>query len=64
MAHEINNPLEAVINLLYLARHDSRNALEYLNPSRARGGPASPASPSKLWDLSATPAFPLPWIPP
>ena len=30
IAHEINNPLEAVVNLLYLARHDSSNAAEYL----------------------------------
>jgi len=30
IAHEINNPLEAVVNLLYLARHDSGNAAEYL----------------------------------
>jgi PAS domain S-box-containing protein len=30
IAHEINNPLEAVINLLYLARHDSANAQQYL----------------------------------
>ena len=30
VAHEINNPLEAVINLLYLARHDATNAEQYL----------------------------------
>jgi len=30
IAHEINNPLEAVVNLLYLARHDSSHAEEYL----------------------------------
>ena len=30
IAHEINNPLEAVTNLLYLARHDSSHANEYL----------------------------------
>ncbi len=30
IAHEINNPLEAVLNLLYLARHDSSRAGEYL----------------------------------
>jgi len=30
IAHEINNPLEAVVNLLYLARHDSSHASEYL----------------------------------
>jgi PAS domain S-box-containing protein len=30
IAHEINNPLEAVVNLLYLARHDPGNAVEYL----------------------------------
>ncbi len=30
IAHEINNPLEAIVNLLYLARHDSSNAEEYL----------------------------------
>ena len=30
LAHEINNPLEAVTNLLYLARHDSSHADKYL----------------------------------
>ena len=30
VAHEINNPLEAVLNLLYLARHDSGRAEQYL----------------------------------
>ncbi|MGA2978080.1 MAG: ATP-binding protein [Terriglobales bacterium] len=30
IAHEINNPLEAVVNLLYLARHDPSHAGEYL----------------------------------
>jgi PAS domain S-box-containing protein len=30
IAHEINNPLEAVINLLYLARQDSSHTDEYL----------------------------------
>ncbi len=30
IAHEINNPLEAVINLLYLVRHDPAHANEHL----------------------------------
>jgi len=30
IAHEINNPLEAVINLLYLVRHDPSRANEHL----------------------------------
>ena len=30
IAHEINNPLEALANLLYLARHDSSRAGDYL----------------------------------
>jgi len=30
IAHEISNPLEAVVNLLYLARHDPGNAEQYL----------------------------------
>jgi PAS domain S-box-containing protein len=30
VAHEINNPLEAILNLLYLARRDSSKADEYL----------------------------------
>src|ERR1019366_3491288 len=30
IAHEINNPLEAIVNLLYLARHDSSHAGEHL----------------------------------
>ncbi|HLX86677.1 MAG TPA: ATP-binding protein [Terriglobales bacterium] len=31
IAHEINNPLEAVVNLLYLVRHDPSHADDYLN---------------------------------
>ena len=31
VAHEINNPLEAVLNLLYLARNDSGRAEQYLS---------------------------------
>ena len=31
VAHEINNPLEAVTNLLYLARHDPARQPEYLD---------------------------------
>ena len=38
IAHEINNPLEAVINLLYLARHDSANAQRYLTMAEAEVG--------------------------
>jgi PAS domain S-box-containing protein len=38
IAHEINNPLEAVVNLLYLARHDSRNADEYLTQAEQEVG--------------------------
>jgi PAS domain S-box-containing protein len=30
IAHEINNPLEAVLNLLYLARHDGSHSAKYL----------------------------------
>jgi two-component system, chemotaxis family, CheB/CheR fusion protein len=30
VAHEINNPLEAVLNLLYLVRHDPAQAEQYL----------------------------------
>jgi PAS domain S-box-containing protein len=30
IAHEINNPLEAVLNLLYLARHDPSQTVKYL----------------------------------
>ncbi len=30
IAHEINNPLEAVVNLMYLARHDPSHAGDYL----------------------------------
>lgn len=30
IAHEINNPLEVVLNLLYLARHDSAHTVKYL----------------------------------
>ena len=38
IAHEINNPLEAVINLLYLARHDSANAQQYLTMAEQEVG--------------------------
>ncbi len=38
IAHEINNPLEAVINLLYLARHDSSHAVEYLTQAEQEVG--------------------------
>lgn len=31
IAHEINNPLEAVLNLIYLARHDPAQAERYLS---------------------------------
>ncbi len=31
VAHEINNPLEAITNLLYLARNDSRRSADYLS---------------------------------
>ena len=31
VAHEINNPLEAVLNLLYLARHDPQRSEQYLS---------------------------------
>jgi len=38
IAHEINNPLEAVVNLLYLARHDSTHAVEYLTQAEQEVG--------------------------
>jgi PAS domain S-box-containing protein len=38
IAHEINNPLEAVVNLLYLARHDSNHAGEYLTMAEQEVG--------------------------
>lgn len=38
IAHEINNPLEAVINLLYLARNDSKNAAQYLTMAEQEVG--------------------------
>jgi PAS domain S-box-containing protein len=38
IAHEINNPLEAVINLLYLARHDSKHAVQYLTQAEQEVG--------------------------
>jgi len=38
IAHEINNPLEAIINLLYLARHDSANAHQYLTMAEEEVG--------------------------
>jgi len=38
IAHEINNPLEAVVNLLYLAREDSANAAQYLTMAEEEVG--------------------------
>ncbi len=38
IAHEINNPLEAVLNLLYLARNDSSNAGQYLTMAEQEVG--------------------------
>jgi PAS domain S-box-containing protein len=38
IAHEINNPLEAVVNLLYLARHDPSHAGEYLSQAEQEVG--------------------------
>jgi PAS domain S-box-containing protein len=38
IAHEINNPLEAVVNLLYLARHDPSHAGEYLTQAEQEVG--------------------------
>jgi PAS domain S-box-containing protein len=38
IAHEINNPLEAVVNLLYLARHDSSHAAKYLTQAEQEVG--------------------------
>jgi len=38
IAHEINNPLEAVVNLLYLARHDSVRLGEYLTMAEREVG--------------------------
>jgi PAS domain S-box-containing protein len=38
IAHEINNPLEAVVNLLYLAREDSANAAQYLSMAEQEVG--------------------------
>jgi PAS domain S-box-containing protein len=38
IAHEINNPLEAVLNLLYLARNDPRQADQYLSMAEQEVG--------------------------
>jgi len=38
IAHEINNPLEAILNLLYLARQDSSHAGEYLTQAEQEVG--------------------------
>jgi PAS domain S-box-containing protein len=38
IAHEINNPLEAVVNLLYLAREDPANAGQYLTMAEQEVG--------------------------
>ncbi|MFY9560544.1 MAG: ATP-binding protein [Terriglobales bacterium] len=38
IAHEINNPLEAVLNLLYLARNDPQQAGQYLSMAEEEVG--------------------------
>jgi PAS domain S-box-containing protein len=38
VAHEINNPLEAVLNLLYLARNDPQRAQQYLSMAEQEVG--------------------------
>ena len=38
IAHEINNPLEAVLNLIYLARNDPRQAEQYLSMAEEEVG--------------------------
>ncbi len=38
IAHEINNPLEALTNLLYLARHDPSHAVDYLTMAEQEVG--------------------------
>jgi len=38
IAHEINNPLEAVLNLIYLARNDPRQADQYLSMAEEEVG--------------------------
>src|SRR5882724_3059359 len=38
IAHEINNPLEAVLNLIYLARNDPRQAEQYLSMAEKEVG--------------------------
>jgi signal transduction histidine kinase len=38
IAHEINNPLEAVLNLIYLARNDPRQSEQYLSMAELEVG--------------------------
>ena len=45
IAHEINNPLEAVVNLLYLAREDSANATQYLTMAEQEVGRVAQLAP-------------------
>jgi PAS domain S-box-containing protein len=65
IAHEINNPLEAVTNLIYLARNDPQKSAQYLQMAdaeldriakiaRQTLGFVRPSAPAGPFDLNAT----------
>ena len=59
IAHEINNPLEAVTNLLYLARHDSGHPDEYLAQAEKELQRVAAIAQQTLGFVRESPAAPL-----
>ena len=56
IAHEINNPLEAVMNALFLAKSveaEAPRASTWTSPRKSCGG--SPTLPGSRWDFIANP---------
>ncbi|MBZ5721621.1 MAG: PAS domain S-box protein [Acidobacteriia bacterium] len=59
IAHEINNPLEAVTNLLYLARHDHSRQDEYLAQAEKELQRVAAIAQQTLGFVRESPAAPL-----
>ena len=59
IAHEINNPLEAVTNLLYLARHDGDHQDEYLAQAEKELQRVAAIAQQTLGFVRESPAAPL-----
>jgi PAS domain S-box-containing protein len=56
IAHEINNPLEAVLNLIYLARNDPRQAEQYLSMAEREVGRVAHLAQQTLGFVRDTPS--------